>query len=262
MQYIVSRETVDTALDLISHLVMSHADGEDERFNDEVAQLRQLLNQANLRRRPDLPDPHPIDVWGPGVWLIKREAGDNRVELLMTPYAWENSDQAELAKVQAVVQEHEKERRIGYGASLDKRISAIIRGYQDTAARGLSGAKSARDNMLTWLRAMALIAEMTENAGTHSEKNARLRGMIEMCETAIKRLSQMEFDFSKSWWDWNDVFRSDYPVRHYMQRAHEAEREAEQLRERVAQLEEAATAAEYGKNGPWDTDAKDADETF
>ncbi len=134
-----------------------------------------------------------------------------------------------VAKLLRLANEHEDKINIHYGVSLDERIREIIRHYQNVAVNALSGSKTVRDDMLSYFRAMALICEMTLNAGTHAEKAARLRGMVELLESGIEKLQAQQFDLAFSSWRLPDVFRSDYPVRHYLERIHELEAKVKEL---------------------------------
>ena len=48
-----------------------------------------------------------------------------------------------------------------------------------------------------------------------------------MIESVVRKLREMEFSFNTFYYNFPDVFASDYPVRRYMERAHEAERKLE-----------------------------------
>lgn len=117
------------------------------------------------------------------------------------------------------------------GDGLAKRLHRLISHYNMTAANALATTKSFRDDMLTWLRAMSLVGEMAGNAGTHAEKNARLRGMVELIESAIQKIQNQRMEFNYRWWNHEDIFKSDYPVRQFVDRIHELERENESLKQ-------------------------------
>lgn len=133
-----------------------------------------------------------------------------------------------IKRIDDIVTHYEQENHVGYAGDLDWRVNQMIRHYQDIATNQLAGVKAVRDDMLIWLRAMAMIVEMVANAATHAEKNARLRGVIEMIETSVQRLREQEIGFQWSTWRMPDLFRSDYPVVQYIRRIHELE---EQLKE-------------------------------
>ena len=138
-----------------------------------------------------------------------------------------------LDAIRDIVKEHEKVVRWSYGADLDEKIRHVLRHYQDDTTNHLVAIKHFRDDVITWLRAMAIVADMTSQAATHAEKNARLRGMVEVVESAIKKLRDREIDFNMTWWQWPDVFRSDYPTVHYVRRIHELEAQIKELEEQL-----------------------------
>ena len=135
-----------------------------------------------------------------------------------------------LRKIDDIVIKYEQEDRHTYATALPERVEYLIRRYRDLATNQLSGVKAARDDMLVYLRALAMIVEMAGNANTHNEKNARLRGCIELIETTIQKLREQEFNFQFSTWHMPDVFRSDYPTIEYIRRIHQLEEELERVK--------------------------------
>ncbi|HET7210036.1 MAG TPA: hypothetical protein VFI95_25915 [Terriglobales bacterium] len=140
----------------------------------------------------------------------------------------------QLAKLEEVVHRHEQRIRIYAGGYLSDKVVTLINHYDSLATNALVGSKAFRDDVVIWLRAMSLIIDMAANAATHKEKNARLRGCIELCEASMQKLRQMEFDFQRTFYFLEDVFRSDYPVRHFVDRIHELERELEEAKKATA----------------------------
>lgn len=135
-----------------------------------------------------------------------------------------------LQKIEAVVKSYEQENHSSLSDSLDRRVDRVIRHYQNIATSQLTGSKKFRDEMLTYLRALAMILETVGNAGTHAEKAARLRGVVELLESTIQKLWEVEFDFQWAHWREPDVFRSDYPVVTYIRRIRELEHELERAK--------------------------------
>lgn len=142
-----------------------------------------------------------------------------------------------LYRAKAAVEKHQQQQRRYVSGPLSAQVPDVLANYEDLATSAIVGVKHWRDDMVTYLRAMAMVAEMVGNGGTHAEKAARLRGMIEMIETTIQKLRNEEFDFNRSWWHTPDVFRSDFPVRRYQQRIHELETELAQARGEPAHSE-------------------------
>ena len=85
-------------------------------------------------------------------------------------------------------------------------------------------------DLISHLRGMEIVVDMVGNASTHSEKNARLRGLAEVIQTAIKRATEFSYDFSwKHWGNYNDLFKSDFPMRDVMQQLHQKDAEIKRL---------------------------------
>ena len=142
----------------------------------------------------------------------------------------ERSTQEILDSINQIVKEHEIKVRWSYMADTDDRIRAVLRHYENVATEGLLAIKHFRDDVVVYLRAVALVADSTAQASTHAEKNARLRGLIETIESALQKLRHEEVDFDCTYWQWPDVFRSDYPTVHLIRRIHELENEIKELK--------------------------------
>ena len=137
---------------------------------------------------------------------------------------------AQLGEIQKLINEHQNKQNYhqGFGTPAE-RIKSILREYEDKTVKAYSGVKHFRDDMLTYFRALSLVLTMTGNAGTHAEKNARLRGAIELLESAVEKLRHQHLEDLFSIYHWPDVFRSDYPTRSLMERIHDLERQVKEL---------------------------------
>lgn len=139
--------------------------------------------------------------------------------------------EAESGEIQAIIDEHQKWLKHYYAGSKAEKIRLIIRQYHDVAAGQLAHTKDFRDQMVLQLQAMKIVADMVGNGGTHAEKDARLRGLIEVIGGAIQTLMRTRFDIADThpFWGEEDLFRSDYPTRNLMRRIHELEAEVKRL---------------------------------
>lgn len=116
----------------------------------------------------------------------------------------------------------------GFGTPAQK-VKGILREYEDKTTKAYSDVKHVRDDMLTFFRALALVLNMTGEAATHAEKNARLRGSIELLETAIEKLRHQNLESLFDIYRWPDLFRSEWPTRRLMERIHDLERQVKDL---------------------------------
>jgi hypothetical protein len=126
---------------------------------------------------------------------------------------------------------------VHHANSLKDRFASVIAEYENKTARAFQTAKEFRDRMMIDLRALSITLTMTVNADTHREKAARLRGAIEVIEAAIERLAKGEFELNKSW-NFEDVFKSDFPTRHYVERIRDLERQLKELNPKNQSTEE------------------------
>ena len=137
---------------------------------------------------------------------------------------------AQLDAIHKLILEHQSKQNYhqGFGSPAEK-VKGILREYEDKTVKAYSGVKHFRDDMLTYFRALSLVLTMAGNASTHAEKNARLRGAIELLESAVEKLRHQHLEDLFSIYHWPDVFRSDYPTRSLMERIHELERQVKDL---------------------------------
>lgn len=110
-------------------------------------------------------------------------------------------------------------------------VKNIISTYRNNETRALAKLKSFKEDVLIYLRAIALLAETVGNAGTHKEKDSRLRGLIAQIETAIQKVRDERERFTDSYyWSKPDLFRSEYPVQRYLEKIRELEVEIKKLK--------------------------------
>lgn len=145
--------------------------------------------------------------------------------------------QALVGRLDALVRKHEETQRTFRSGDLAVRAEAVLTHYQDLAVAHMAGVDAFRQDVLTYFRALVLLVESVANAFTHAEKAARLRGLVELLETAIDRVRKERLDFAFTRFGGPDLWRSDFPVREFVRR--------------IRELEEKLAAAE-GAKGPVD----------
>lgn len=137
-------------------------------------------------------------------------------------------------KLDALLDQHEKALRIHYMLNEeprpDQRVETILRHHKSEATGALARAKLVRDDILVYFKALELTLSATEQASTHAEKNARLRGVIELLQQGVEKLRQTDFTENTRSWFYDDVFRTDNPTRRYVERIHELEDEVKRLK--------------------------------
>ena len=131
--------------------------------------------------------------------------------------------------------------RYSWGADstpLARRIENLFDKYEQIAVRNVASSEAFRGDVLTFVKAWAMIVDMAASATTHSEKNARLRGMLELLESAAKKLHEMKFTMDLDWWRYDNVFASDYPTLHYVRRIQELEGMNQRQEEQIKRLQD------------------------
>lgn len=133
--------------------------------------------------------------------------------------------------VRDAIEKAEEEVRVRGDGSPAERIRQVVRQAIWKKERAEEAYRHMGQDMLVWVRALGLTASAAANGGTHREKDARMRGMIEMIESAVQAIRNALED-GKDYFGYRvpDVFRSDYPVREYKQKIHELERELERVK--------------------------------
>jgi hypothetical protein len=151
----------------------------------------------------------------------------------------------QLEEIRALIREHQGKQNYSQGFGTPAQlVKSVLREYEDKTTKAYSDVKHFRDDMLTYFRAMSLILTMTGEAATHAEKNARLRGAIELIETTVEKLRHQNLESLFDIYRWPDLFRSDWPTRRLMERIHHLEQQLKDLRPDVQSTDETVSDAE------------------
>lgn len=172
---------------------------------------------------------HPAEIYAAGIYRIENEAapGGPIIERVM--------DIRQFGQLKREVEHSEHLERVYYAMDFAQQVLAALRDHQRTAENALSKSKAFREEVIIWMRALALIADSIGNAGTHAEKNARIRGLCDLIESAVGKLKDFEFDYGY-YTDWSSIFRSDFPVKYYVGKHREAQTKIEELEAEIAKL--------------------------
>ena len=122
-----------------------------------------------------------------------------------------------------ITQQYEEVIRYMHCGSLPEKIEALLRRSEQQVSEALASMRQFNEDTLIWVHALVIVADSAANAGTHTEKNARLRGLVGILESTAEKLREQQFTFDSSYHRWPNLYHSDYPVRRYMDRAESAE---------------------------------------
>lgn len=138
---------------------------------------------------------------------------------------------AELSAIDAFIREHQDKQRICHGGRRIEKLKAILVEYSNRCVDVIAGSKQFRDELIVNARALALVVEMAGNASTHREKDARLRGVSELLESWIQKLSREQFEFLGNNGRFAPFTLYDFPTRHFKDRIFELEAKVKALSE-------------------------------
>lgn len=146
----------------------------------------------------------------------------------------DNDKQTLESRLENLIRDHEEKLHSGYGHwDMAEQIRHIIREYERNAADAILDAQHFQTDMTMWLQGLALCCHMVSNGQTHAEKDARMRGLVEMIESAVHKVKEYDWKLSRMnrrSYRPDDLFNNDYPVRYFKERAERAERELKELK--------------------------------
>ncbi len=134
------------------------------------------------------------------------------------------------ADFEDVLSKHESALGWKDARSTPGRVLSVISRYQRRYDEAMAGTKSFVEEMRIHLRSMGIVADMVSRASSHNEKNARLRGLIEVIEGAIHDLTNKDFERHYTWNEYENVFKSKYPVQRLLDGKMKLENEVERLK--------------------------------
>ncbi|MCC5618107.1 hypothetical protein LC605_24080 [Nostoc sp. CHAB 5836] len=194
---------------------------------------RAWVDWAALQENPPTDWLTPWDELDEKYQEVDRRIGETVERTVLREFAdyvvWFNGDERQaipsqsLVKLISYVEKELNQSNVTFAnlhSSITWGIRKVKSDERDIAVRFLAF----KDDTLAYLRALVLIVEMANNDQTHAEKRILLNHLIKQLEGAIARIRNVENYLLTSYWEREDVFKSDYPVRYW--------------REKVAQLEE------------------------
>jgi len=163
---------------------------------------------------------HILSIFANSIYEIEEE---KTINLLLTPKQYKNM----LDVLSKYIPNFHRESKTN---ELNYLIWKALRDMDDRRQEAAAELHRFQGDVGNYLRAIALVAASIGDAQTHKEKNARIRGLVAQIESAIKAVnSGYEYLIDNNWTDRPDLFRSDYPVRQYLERANELQRKVKYL---------------------------------
>lgn len=136
-------------------------------------------------------------------------------------------------KLDRIIREHESVIHTHYGGTIGERAQQVLSHYKRDAAQAISERKRMNQETLVYFRSIIMCAEMVGMGGTHHEKDARLRGMIELLNQAIKKLQDEEHNSLLDNWGYGFGSRSDYPYRSLLDDMRQLKAENQELKKKL-----------------------------
>lgn len=145
-------------------------------------------------------------------------------------------------KLKRIINQHEKSIHIYHAGDEVEKVAQIVNHYERIAAEAIAKRKQFIEDALVYFRSVVMITETVGMAGTHAEKAARLRGLVELLNNVIAKLKQEQTEnILYNWQGFNWDF-STYPYQSVLQKFDETKRENEQLKSRIAEFENGSPA--------------------
>ena len=137
-------------------------------------------------------------------------------------------------KIKDIIKRHSNSIHVHYSGDESEQIASILNHYERLAASAISNRKTLIDDALVYFRSVTMLFESVGMASTHAEKSARLRGLIELLQSAIKKLkNEKEEELLNNWhfmsWDY-----SQYPYQSVLEKYGRMKAEHEELKKKLS----------------------------
>ncbi|BAS55287.1 hypothetical protein NIES2135_54400 [Leptolyngbya boryana NIES-2135] len=193
----------------------------DARFEQVVSIVEKVLRQYTIRKL----GVYEALIGETGIYRVPHAEEGVSIEQICRLQTW-NRFAEHLTASEKVLSLRQPS-----GNTLVDRAISVLNSYEQRHNQQLSEFQNFQSDVISYLRALALVVESAANGGSHAEKNARFRGVIALLETSIEKVRESRNTFVSSYW-WNnpDLFRSDYPVRPLLDKLREQETELKRLK--------------------------------
>lgn len=152
---------------------------------------------------------------------------------------FEQFDASSLDTLRDQLEKHEKVVGFRHGSDEGTRFVSILNFYERQFTDRLTQQKELIEKIATHFIALKMVVETVGMAGTHAEKAARLRGLIELLDNSIVKIRNEQVDDLERHWHGMFSFgsRSEFPYRTILEKNEQLKRENEELKKRLQQQE-------------------------
>lgn len=126
--------------------------------------------------------------------------------------------------------------RFHLSGTLDQRVSGYVRQFKHGAEQSHVKAKKLLEDFTVMLRSLEIQHQIVGMAGTHHEKNARMRGLVAYISGLVSKLRTSTVDYYMSSYPDLDLFRSEYPLSEVVSKAKHLANENKALRDKLKEL--------------------------
>jgi hypothetical protein len=136
-----------------------------------------------------------------------------------------------LQEIEKIIKDKEAEYNSYYSTdSLPNKLLHVLQSAETGSQTAIADKRKLIEDALVYFRSVVMIVESIGMAGTHAEKSARLRGLIELLYSAIGKLRNDQQDSLLQNWESFSWSYSDYPYRKVLENYKDLQRQNEQMK--------------------------------
>ena len=147
-------------------------------------------------------------------------------------------EQVTLERLKQVIKRHSEKIHVHYSGDEIEQVASVINHYEREAAQAIAAKMDMTDNTLTYFRAAVMLVESASMGATHTEKNARLRGLTDLLNHTIEKLKQQKSDNILSHSGYFSWDMATYPYQSVINKCNDLRRENEELKVRLGNTKE------------------------
>lgn len=153
----------------------------------------------------------------------------------MEEYATLKADEllsSAVLKIDKVIKKYEDDIQYSFSGEYHTKIRNLISHFQQETAKAISTKKALIEDCMVYFRSVVMLVESVGMAETHAEKSARLRGLVQLLESAIVKLRNSQGEELMHNWQYFDFNISDYPYRMVLRNL---QRENQEMKRRLGE---------------------------